>query len=268
MQITNLTIYPIKGARGCSLDEVYIGPMGLQGDRVFTLLLDGKRANQKQVPKLVEIQPTWLSNGSLCLSHEAMADFVCTPVSNGKHRDVDIYSQEVPTSDQGDEVAKWLTKVTGQDVRLVKMTEAVDWFFPLDEFASVHGKKQEKFVDAAPILLTNENSLNDLNERLAEPVPMERFRANIVVNDLDSYQEDQQENYRTSALNLTRVAVCERCIVTTMDQRDGSMTKEPLNTLSTYRKRENDYAGGIVFGSYLTTQDTGVLKVGDTFEDS
>jgi len=71
MQITDLIIYPVKGARGCSLQQASIGPMGLQGDRIFTLLFEGKLANQKQVPKLVEIQPTWLSDGSCnsCYMH-------------------------------------------------------------------------------------------------------------------------------------------------------------------------------------------------------
>ena len=173
----------------------------------------------------------------------------------------------MPTVDQGDDVAKWFSAATGQDVRLVIMGEAVDWFLPLPEFASVHGHKQAKFVDAAPILLTNENSLLDLNQRLTKAVPMQRFRANIVVSGLDAYQEDQQQNYRTRDIVLTRVTVCERCIVTTMDQQDGSMTKEPLNTLSKYRKRDNDYAGGIIFGSYLTTADTGRLNIGDVFEN-
>ena len=132
----------------------------------------------------------------------------------------------------------------------------------------MHGQKQAKFVDAAPILLTNQNSLKDLNERLTIDVPMERFRANIVVSGLAAYEEDQQQNYRAADVLLTRVTVCERCIVTTMDQQDGTMKKEPLKTLSKYRKRANDYAGGIVFGSYLTTQDAGRLNVGDIFHNS
>ncbi|MEJ6517984.1 MAG: MOSC domain-containing protein [Pseudomonadales bacterium] len=268
MQITDLIIYPVKGARGCSLQQASIGPMGLQGDRIFTLLFEGKLANQKQVPKLVEIQPTWLSDGSLSLSHDGMQDFTLTPSPMGKHKSVDIYSQQVPIIDQGEDVAKWFSAATGQDVRLVMMAEAVDWFLPLPEFASVHGQKQAKFVDAAPILLTNQNSLKDLNERLTIDVPMERFRANIVVSGLAAYEEDQQQNYRAADVLLTRVTVCERCIVTTMDQQDGTMKKEPLKTLSKYRKRANDYAGGIVFGSYLTTQDAGRLNVGDIFHNS
>jgi uncharacterized protein YcbX len=267
MHISELNIYPIKGARGCSVQQVSIEPMGLVGDRVFTLLLEGKLANQKQVPKLVEIQPTWLSDGSLCLSHASMEDFTLTPSASGQSKIVDIYSKLVPTVDQGNDVANWLSAATGQEVRLVKMTDAVDWFIPLPEFAPVHGHKQAKFVDAAPILLTNESSLHDLNERLAIAVPMTRFRANIVVGGLAAYQEDQQQDYRTRDILLTRVTVCERCIVTTMDQQNGSMTKEPLNTLSKYRKRANDYAGGIIFGSYLTTAGTGLLNVGDVFEN-
>lgn len=266
MQVTELVIYPIKGARGSSLEAVTIGPMGLDGDRVFTLLFEGKRANQKQVPKLVEIQPTWMPDGTLCLSHISLEDFILTPITKGENKDVDIYSKLVPTIDQGNDVANWLAQATGKNVRLVKMSEAVDWFIPLEEFSSVHGRKQEKFIDAAPILLTNENSLHDLNERLQEPVLMDRFRANIVVAKMEPYQEDQHETYRSLELVLTRVTVCERCIVTTMDQRSGSMTKEPLNTMSRYRKRAKGYAGGIVFGSYLTTKGTGILKVGTRFE--
>ena len=58
MHISDITIYPIKGCQGQILQQVTVTPMGLQGDREFTVLAGGSSANQKLLPDLRQLQAT------------------------------------------------------------------------------------------------------------------------------------------------------------------------------------------------------------------
>ncbi|MCP5045068.1 MAG: MOSC domain-containing protein, partial [bacterium] len=137
------------------------------------------------------------------------------------------------------------------------------------QFEGIDGKPQAQFYDVAPVLVGNQASLDDFNTRTHEPVPMDRFRVNVVVGgDLEPYGEDQLSSLTSDDIELRHVNVCERCILTTTDQTTGERpTQEPIKTLSTYRRIEDGkYASGVVFGLYMTPREDGVLRVGDALD--
>ncbi|MFT4713637.1 MAG: hypothetical protein ACJAVI_005978 [Candidatus Azotimanducaceae bacterium] len=267
-KVTDMLLYPIKGCRGYSVEQVVVTPMGLLGDREFALVKDGERANQKQLPDLIHLTAVWKSPDCLVMKYPSCEDFEldCSLQQELAIGQIQVYGKDVPTLDMGNAVAEWLSKAFNADVRLAKTNGPFDWFLPLPEFSLVHGEPQTKFVDAAPLLLTNAVSLTDLNSRLEEDLPMNRFRPNIVVDGLEPYYEDELASFNFPNVSLARVTVCERCIVTTTNQETGERKKEPLRALSKYRKRENDYAGGILFGIYLTATSSGELAIGDNLE--
>jgi uncharacterized protein YcbX len=115
------------------------------------------------------------------------------------------------------------------------------------------------FADGFPFLLISEESLADLNGRLAVPLPMNRFRPNLVVAGCEPYAEDGWKEIRIGDVKLRVVKPCERCLVTTTDQATGERGKEPLRTLATYRKVGND----VMFGQNVVHENTGELRVGD-----
>jgi len=267
-RVSDLLLYPIKGCRGYSVSEVVVTPMGLIGDREFAVIKDGERTNQKQIPDLIHLSAVWKSPVCLELAFPGAENFEldCSLSPELASGQIQVYGNDLPILDMGEEVARWLSETLGVDARLARTNGAAPWFLPAPEFSAVHGKPQTKFVDAAPILLTNTGSLDDLNSRLQNDLPMNRFRPNIVVEGLEPYQEDEPVTFRFPGLSLDRVAVCERCTVTTTDQETGVMAKEPLRTLSKYRKRAGGYAGGIMFGIYLTAVADGQVAVGDHLE--
>ena len=93
---------------------------------------------------------------------------------------------------------------------------------------------------------------------------MNRFRPNVVVSDLEAFEEDDLGALEASDLRLVRATHCERCQVTCTDQQTGERQAEPFVTLKSYRHRENGYAGGVMFGAYMGVSGDGVLRVGDT----
>jgi uncharacterized protein YcbX len=116
------------------------------------------------------------------------------------------------------------------------------------------------FADGFPFLLISEESLADLNRRLAYPLPMNRFRPNLVVAGGEPYAEDGWSRMEIGNLRLQVVKPCGRCLVTTTDQDTGERGKEPLRTLATYRKVGSE----VMFGQNVVHENIGRLRVGDS----
>jgi hypothetical protein len=117
-------------------------------------------------------------------------------------------------------------------------------------------------ADAFPLLLISQPSLDDLNERLAVPVPMNRFRPNLVVNGCGAFDEDRWKGIRIGDILLRVVKPCSRCVTTTVDQATGIQGKEPLVTLSQYRK----FNGKVCFGQNVIPENDAVVNIGDRVE--
>jgi len=118
------------------------------------------------------------------------------------------------------------------------------------------------FADAFPLLLISQPSLDDLNSRLVVPVPMNRFRPNIVVSGCGAYDEDKWKIIRVGGTFFHVKKPCSRCVTTTIDQTTGVQGKEPLATLSKYRNID----GEVFFGQNIIPEGLGVLHIGDLVE--
>jgi uncharacterized protein YcbX len=116
------------------------------------------------------------------------------------------------------------------------------------------------FADGYPFLLISEESLADLNGRLPRPVPMDRFRPNLVVAGGAPYAEDGWTRIGVGGLAMRVVKPCPRCVVTTTDQATSERTPEPLRTLATYRKVN----GEVMFGQNVIHENSGRVRVGDS----
>jgi uncharacterized protein YcbX len=108
-------------------------------------------------------------------------------------------------------------------------------------------------------LLIGESSLNDLNSRLEQPLPMNRFRPSIVISGTEPYEEDEMAHFTINEIDFFGVKPCARCVITTIDQQTAVKGKEPLRTLSTYRQKNNK----IYFGQNLVHKGSGNIAIGD-----
>jgi uncharacterized protein YcbX len=124
-----------------------------------------------------------------------------------------------------------------------------------------------EFSDGYPILVISRASLDDLNSRLPQALPMERFRPNVVIDGVEAYDEDRMHELRSGPVTLRIVKPCVRCSITTTDQRRGAVDGvEPIRTLKEYR---HDAAlRGVTFGqNAIIVAGVGErLSVGQVFD--
>jgi uncharacterized protein YcbX len=179
-------------------------------------------------------------------------------VNDSARAEASIWSDRVVVADQGAEVAEWLAAYLGQDARLVRLPEDVTR--RVDADYAVTSDDQVSLADGFPALLISEESLTDLNSRLEQPLPMNRFRPNIVVRGAQfAYEEDTWAEIRIGEVSFSVVKACARCIVTTTDQNTALRGPEPLATLATYRRVER----GVLFGQNLIHRAPGQITLGD-----
>ena len=261
--VSNLTYYPIKACRGFDVTESRVERMGLADDRrMMVVTPKGKFLTQREHPKLALITPT-LGGDSVMLSAPNVESLQVEIQKSGAEFPVNIWSSKsVNAIDQGDQAAEWLSSWLGVDVRLVHVDERFKR--KLNPDYTVSTEDHTGFADGYPILVISEESLSDLNSRLdaSRPVPMNRFRPNLVVKGCEPFAEDNWKRIRIDGIEMAIVKPCPRCVVTTIDKETLAKHKEPLKTLSKYRMQE----GGAMFGMNVIPLDEGEIRVGMSVE--
>ncbi|RYE09900.1 MAG: MOSC domain-containing protein, partial [Sphingobacteriales bacterium] len=126
-----------------------------------------------------------------------------------------------------------------------------------------HNKEITTFSDGYPFTIIGQSSLDDLNGRLPEHIPINRFRPNIVFTGGEPHSEDIIKKFSINGITFKGVKLCARCIVTTTDQDTAIRNKEPLKTLAKYRVKDRN----IMFGQNLVHKGEGVIAIGDVFEN-
>ncbi len=259
--LSNLIYYPIKACRGFEVPTWEVERMGLRDDRRMMLVTpEGGFLTQREFPRLALVTPT-LDGDRLTLSAPNFDSLRIHVQRSGATVPVDIWkSQGVQAVDQGEEAAQWFSDWLGAPVRLVHIADGYIRKVSADH--AVHPDDHTGFADGYPILIASEEGLADLNARLETPVPMNRFRPNVVVCGCEPFAEDTWKRIRIGAVELAVVKPCARCVVTTIDKDTLVQSKEPLKTLSTFRKQPK----GAMFGQNVIPLNEGGLEVGMSVE--
>lgn len=256
--VSGLFIHPIKSCRAQSIQSAAFDHFGFVDDRRWLVVDDsGRFLTQRTEPRLALITAELSENRHrLCLTapgskrHEVALDASAAPTT-----EVVIWHDTVAACDLGDDAAWWLTAHLRRSVRLVAM--APGYSRPVRRHAQAGD--EVAFVDGYPLLIISRATLDELNQRLDVPVPMDRFRPNVVIDGCAAGDEDLWQRIRIGDCVLRAAGPCIRCVVTTTDQSTLERGKEPLRTLGTYRRVE----GGVCFGSnYIHETKAGTISVG------
>jgi uncharacterized protein YcbX len=257
LRLTGLNIYPIKATAGIALAESEVDDFGLRYDRRWMVVNpSGEFLSQRTHPRLALVSAT--IDGDILRIAAPEMPVLETPLHPKEtvRTRVAVWRDSCVATWVGEGAAGWLSEFLNCACSLVHMPDRV--VRPADPEYAPAGTRVS-FADGFPFLLISEESLSDLNRRLPEPVPMNRFRPNLVVAGGEPYGEDEWVDIEIGRLALRVVKPCGRCVVTTTDQATTKRGKEPLRTLATYRKRD----GEVMFGQNVVHQAGGRLHVGD-----
>ena len=256
IKITEINTYPVKSLKGYQSHTGILDDKGLQYDRNWMLVdSDGLFISQREQPKMATIHVN-IKNGQIGFSASETEELVLhIDQKEQKKISVQVWDDVCEANEVSITANDWFSTYLGKACRLVKIN--ADFRRIVDPtytpFEAITG-----FSDAYPFLLISEASLEDLNTRLDTPVPMNRFRPNLVISGTEAYAEDSWQRIRIGDVLFEVAKPCKRCVMTTIDQVSGQKGKEPLLTLSKYRKVNNK----VLFGQNLVHHQKGEIQVG------
>lgn len=265
-ELHSIHVHPVKALRGRSPRDAVVEPWGLAGDRRWALIDDGgKVVTQRQQPRLAQAAAE-LTPGGVRLSAPGRASLrvpVPEPTATGRVS-VDLFGDKVEAVLAGTAAHVWCSEYLGSGTRLVHMDDPATRR-PVDP---EYGKPGEtvSFADGYPLLLTTLASLDALNALIARgdrahegPLPMNRFRPNVVVSGTTAWAEDDWTRVTIGEVAFRVTRMCGRCVVTTTDQDTAERGREPLRTLGRHRR----IGSRLIFGQNLVPESTGTVRVGD-----
>ncbi|MEU1000120.1 MOSC domain-containing protein [Streptomyces tibetensis] len=262
----SIHLHPVKAVRGLAPRQAVVEPWGLAGDRRWVLIDDGgKVVTQRQQPRLARVAAELLPGGGVRLSAPGMPPLTVPVPRPSVTVPVEIFRDKVEAVPAEDEAAHaWCSSHLGIEVRLVHLDDPATRRPLAPEYA--RPGETVSFADGFPLLLTTTASLDALNSLIAQgeyagegPLPMNRFRPNVVVTGTPAWAEDDWSRLAIGDVTFRVAKTCGRCVVTTTDQDTGERGREPLFSLGRHRRRD----GKLVFGQNLVPLSRGTIRVGD-----
>ncbi len=258
LKLSEIWIYPIKSLGGISLQQSKVLEKGLQHDRRWMLVDEnGQFLTQRVYPKMALFKLR-MAEGKLIITFgDQSIDLSFTLPTTLDLIKVAIWDDSVLASEVSKEHSEWFSTLLGMKCKLVFFPEGnsrpVDPAYKVDD-------EHVSLADAYPFLIIGQQSLDHLNTKLAESLPMNRFRPNLVFMGGEPHNEDAWRNFTVGSNRFVGVKPCARCVLTTVNQDTAEKGIEPLRTLATYRKQNNK----ILFGQNLVAVDHDYIRVGDS----
>lgn len=258
--VTELFIYPIKSCGGIAVPEAAIVDRGFRFDRRWMITdTNGTFLTQRSHPRLALARVSLVEDRISITSNGLNSAHIPVEIREGKSVEVEVWQNRVRALRGNPEVEEWFSTLLGQPCWVVHMPQ--ESIRPVRPDYATHGE-HIAFSDAFPFLLLSRASLDDLNLRLPNPIPMNRFRPNIILGGCGPYAEDTWKEIRIGSVPFTVAKPCARCVTTTVDQATGKKSDEPLRTLATYRNVD----GEVMFGQNLLHRSPGTIRAGDMVE--
>jgi uncharacterized protein YcbX len=261
LKISQLYIYPVKSLAGIAVTEATVTDRGLKHDRRWMLVDEQNRfLSQRQLPQMALFDPAITPDG-LLIKHRFNNEQILIPFEPQTTEliNVEVWDDTCSAIRVSNEADEWFSRLLEVKCHLVYMPDATH---RLVDQKYAHNNELTSFADGYPFLLIGQASMDDLNNRLAEAVTVNRFRPSIVFTGGYPFQEDEITHLTINGINFYGVKPCVRCNIPAIDPYTGAIGKEPVKTLAKYRSRNNK----IYFGQNLIHNGTGNIHIGDLIE--
>ncbi len=273
--VSGIYEYLIKSCGGIAVGRTYLDRGGFLNDRKFVVMdTDNVFLSQRDFPRMAMIRPhlevlpqvPLYEVGKLVMNAPRMPELriLFSPKDQIAVQEGRVWDDSCMVVDQGEKASTWFSEFLETPCKLVRIADdgRVHHSSTTGESFPVYGQ------DGYPILIIGQASLDDLNSRMVAPIPMNRFRPNIVVSGVPAYAEDSWKRIRIGRVEIRMVKLCQRCPIPTTNQETGEQPEnpwdtDPLCTLLTYRQVSG---GGVIFGVNAINDNGDWVNLGDTVE--
>ncbi|RAV99341.1 MOSC domain-containing protein [Pseudochryseolinea flava] len=260
LKLSEIWIYPVKSLGGIQLTASKVLEKGLPYDRRWMLVDENNVFMTQRVFPQMALFKLALNHTALTIRFGAdTIDVPLVPKGNNTAEDVVIWDDHVMTCEVDTAISQWFSYHLQKKCKLMFFPE--DYVRPVDPKYKVNDE-QVSLADAYPFLIIGENALQQLNDKLASAIGMDRFRPNFVFSGGAPHEEDTWREFVIGTNRFVGVKPCARCAVPTINQETAEKGIEPTKTLAKYRARNNK----IYFGQNLVARDQGEIKVGDSIQ--
>lgn len=259
LQVSQLFIYPVKSLGGIALEKADITDRGFKYDRRWMLIDDENRFLTQREHTVMALFKLQLSTEGILVHFKDDAFTIPFEPLTTIAEQVTVWDDTCPATIVSPAANQWFSERMGFRVRLVYMPDNSH-----RKVETAYAKQDEivSFADGYPFLIIGQSSLDELNGRLETPVPMDRFRPNIVFTGGTPFQEDEMHHFQIGDINFFGVKPCGRCVMTTVDQQTATKGQEPLRTLARYRTHNKK----VLFGQNLLHNGQGAIHTGDILQ--
>lgn len=254
IKITALYVYPIKSLKGISLQEAEISATGIAYDRYWMLVDENGDFMSQREHAILALFQVSMQSDHISVRFENKTINIPKTLTTKNFKAVVIWEENVNGYQESDEINEWFSNILNKKVFLVRNAELPKRSIKEAKYSFVN------FVDSQQYLVIGQSSLDHLNSKLSQPIPIDRFRPNIVFSTSTAHIEDTWSEIQMGSSKFMQTKPCGRCNVITINQETAVAGKEPLKTLVKYRFKDNH----IFFGQYLKLIDSPnkLLKVG------
>lgn len=260
MLITDLRIYPVKSMAGESVEEAFVEPWGLLGDRRWGVVDEaGEAVTAREEHRLLALRAEQVDEETIRLHDPVGGGSILVDTPLGIPPVPVGHSRQGVAAPADEDVSWWIAEKVGRPVRLVWQEDP-----RVRRVSGAHGGEEGdtmSLADAGPVLLTTEESLAQLQEWVGEdpPLDMVRFRPNVVIDGETPFAEDDWATVQLGEVAFRTAEVCDRCVITTIDPTTLATGHEPVATLARHRS----WGGKTWFGTRLVPLGEGTLHIGD-----
>ncbi len=261
-KLSEINIYPVKSLPGISLNDSVVEERGLLYDRRWMIVNSNNVfITQRLFPHMVFIRVK-IEEGKLIFRHLNKSietlELSLTEFPE-KNTYVEVWEDKCEAVEYNQEINDWFSEALDAKCKLVYMPNTTERKTSVKYFSK---SKNVSFADGYPFLIIGEESLKFLNRKLTNKVSMSQFRPNLVFSGGKEHDEDKWNKITIGDLNFSVGKPCARCVITTINPKDGSKNKEPLATLSKYR----NFSGKVMFGQNAISHSEGLIRLGDKIE--
>jgi len=262
VNINGFYCYPLKSAKGICLNKVLVEQTGFKFDRNFAVINEENEIiTARENSRLLQLK-TFSTNSVLQIEipnkNKISVDFNSV---NKENIEVVLFKKTVKAQLILNEDDIVLSDFLEEKIRLIFVDPLA--LRTLDK--EYNGKPNDKitFNDVAPIHLINQESVNEVNSKLEDPISSLLFRPNIIVSGIEAYEEEKWRSIRIGNCEFDILSSTERCSLITinLENAKSNVNQEPLRTLAKHKRSKK-----VNFGIYLVPRKLGEIKTTDKVE--